>query len=160
MAFQRRDKVCRFLPVEREEQAAIQAELRHLAHSAASAGTPAVMYRSDRELARATAVATRVAIKAAVVEQLSVSSYKRTNPSESTMCKASYVAISGMRLVTSPSERDGSADRAQPGRPACGGGVSGAGRPSRECARRVGPNRDRTAGRTFKSTIHGSAEAQ
>ena len=40
MAFQRRDKVCRFLPVEREEQEAIQAKLRHLAHGAASSRAP------------------------------------------------------------------------------------------------------------------------
>jgi len=40
MAFQRRDKVCRFLPVERKEQEAIQAQLQHLAHGAASAGAP------------------------------------------------------------------------------------------------------------------------
>jgi hypothetical protein len=39
-AFQRRDKVSRFLPVEREEQEAIQAKLRHLAHGAASSRAP------------------------------------------------------------------------------------------------------------------------
>ena len=38
---------------------------------------PAVEYRSDPELARATAVATRSAIKAAVAEQLAVSTYSR-----------------------------------------------------------------------------------
>ena len=73
----------------------------------------------------------------------------------------SGVAESGMRPVTSPIEWDGSADGAQPGRPARGRGVSGAGRPSREWAGRFGPNRDRdwTAGRTFKGTKHGSAES-
>ena len=39
-AFQRRNKVCRFLPVEREEQEAIQAQLRHLAHGSAAARAP------------------------------------------------------------------------------------------------------------------------
>jgi len=34
-AFEKREKVCRFTPVEQEEQAAIQRKLRHLAHGAA-----------------------------------------------------------------------------------------------------------------------------
>jgi hypothetical protein len=35
LAFEKREKVCRFTPVEQEEQAAIQRKLRHLAHGAA-----------------------------------------------------------------------------------------------------------------------------
>ena len=34
-AFEKREKDCRFTPVEQEEQAAIQRKLRHLAHGAA-----------------------------------------------------------------------------------------------------------------------------
>ena len=38
---------------------------------------PAVVYRNDPDIARATAVATRVAIKAAVAENVAVATYNR-----------------------------------------------------------------------------------
>ena len=55
---------------------------------------PAVVYRSDQELARAMGVTTRSAIKAAVAEQLSKSTYHRI-----TRAKCKFLTIQYMRVL-------------------------------------------------------------